>query len=230
MEHADRIASTSEPLANSSILTLREQLRPALISVLLLTLVTGAGYPLALMLVGRLAFSRQANGSLIERDGKIVGSELIGQNFNDERYFDPRPSAAGKGYDATNSGGTNLSPSNPKLRNGEPESEQSQERFIGVRELAEAYRRRNGLTPEAVVPIDAVTRSGSGLDPHISPANAKLQAARVARARGLGADDVLRLVSEHTEGRQLGFLGDPRVNVLALNLALDRLAPPPARR
>jgi K+-transporting ATPase ATPase C chain len=189
---------------------LREQLRPLLVSVLLLTLLTGVAFPLVLAGFAGLLFPHQAGGSLVERGGVVVGSQLIGQSFSGSGYFHPRPSAAGDGYDATASGGTNLGPANPKL-------------LDGVRELAQAYRRTNELPPDAAVPIDAVTRSGSGLDPHISPANAALQVPRVARARRLSEDYVRRLVRKHTQGRQFGFLGEPRVNVLTLNLALDSI-------
>lgn len=192
---------------------LRDQVRPALLSVLLLTLLTGVVFPLVLGVPARVLFRRQADGSLVTRDGLVVGSDLIGQNFTGPRYFHPRPSAAGDGYDGLASGGTNLGPANPKLRQA-------------VRRRAEDYRRRNELPSHVPIPADAVTCSGSGLDPHISPANAALQVARVARARHLGEDVVRLLVAEHTSGRQLGFLGEPRVNGLALNLALDRKAPP----
>ena len=128
-----------------------------------------------------------------------------------------RPIAAGSGYDGTASGGTNVGPNNPKLRNGAGD-------FAGIRQLAEEYRQRNGLAPDAPIPIDAVTRSGSGLDPHITPANAALQIVRVARARGLSEETVRRVVANHTEGPQLGFLGKPRVSVLELNLALDQVS------
>jgi K+-transporting ATPase ATPase C chain len=204
------------PPASRLLADLRAQFRPLLLGVPLLTLLTGAAFPITLAVVARPLFPHQAEGSLVARDGVMVGSELIGQKFSGPRYFHPRPSAAGDGYDGTASNGSNLGPGNPKLREG-------------VRDLAEAYRRTNGLLPDAAVPIDAVTRSGSGLDPHISPANAEVQAARVARERGLGVEEVRRLVDEHTRGRQLGCLGEPRVNVLTLNLALDRLAPPAAR-
>jgi K+-transporting ATPase ATPase C chain len=135
---------------------------------------------------------------------------------------------AGDGYDATASGGTNLGPANPKLRDGVKEDAAvtgKSKSFTGVRELAELYRRSNGLPPDSAVPIDAVTRSGSGLDPHISPANAALQVPRVARERKLKEEEVRHLVAEHTQGRQFGFLGEPRVAVLRLNLALDQFAP-----
>jgi K+-transporting ATPase ATPase C chain len=195
--------------------TMLGQLRPILLGVPLLTLLTGAVFPLALAAVARPLFPRQAGGSLVVRDRTVVGSELIGQDFTGPGYFHPRPSAAGRGYDAAVSGGTNLGPANPKLRDGD-------ESFAGVRQLAEQYRTTHGLAPGAAVPVDAVTRSGSGLDPHISPANAGLQVPRVARARGLDEAEVRRLVAEHTTGRQFGLLGQPRVAVLPLNLALDR--------
>jgi K+-transporting ATPase ATPase C chain len=196
----------------SDLADLRSQLCPLLVGLPFLTLLTGAAFPLLLCVVARPLFPHQAEGSLLSRDGSVIGSELIGQNFFSPAYFHPRPSAAGDGYDGTASGGTNLGPVNPKLKKE-------------VGELVEAYRRDNGLPPGAAVPIDAVTRSGSGLDPHISPANAELQVRRVARARGLAEDDVRCLVAEHTLGPQFGLLGEPRVNVLTLNLALDRAAP-----
>jgi len=148
----------------------------------------------------------------VTRGGIVIGSEFIGQSFSRPEYFQPRPSAAGAGYDGSASGGTNLGPLNPKL-------------IEQVRGSAEDYRRRNGLPPDATIPSDAVTASGSGLDPHISPANAQLQIVRVARARGLSQESIRRLVADHTEGPQLGFMGSPRVSVLDLNLALDRIAP-----
>jgi K+-transporting ATPase ATPase C chain len=154
---------------------------------------------------------------LLRRRGAVIGSELIGQEFTRPEYFQSRPSAAGSGYDGTASGGTNLGPNNPKLVNGSPD-------FAGIRQLAAAYRQRNGLAPDATVPIDAVTRSGSGLDPHISLANALLQAPRVARARGLSEEVVCRVVTDHLERREFGFLGTPRVSVLELNLALDEIS------
>jgi len=208
-----------------------EQLRPAILSVLLLTLLTGALFPLMLFVLVRPMFPTQAKGSLVTRDGVIVGSDLIGQNFTSRAYFHPRPSAAGAGYDAASSGGTNLGPANPKLRDGsadDPATPAIDESFVGIRQLADEYRRSNGLPPDTTIPIDAITRSGSGLDPHISPANAALQVTRVAHARGLSVEAVRRLITKHTRGRQLGFLGEPRVSVLPLNLELDRIAPPPS--
>jgi len=195
---------------------LSTQLRPAILSVLVLTLLTGCGFPLLLFAIARPLFPRQAGGSLLTRGGSIIGSRLIGQEFTRPEYFHSRPSAAGSGYDGTSSGGTNLGPNNPKLKSGGTD-------FAGIRQLAEEYRRRNGLVPGVRIPIDAVTRSGSGLDPDITPANAALQVPRVARARGLSEETVRHLVAAHTEGSQFGFLGDPRVSVLELNLALDQL-------
>jgi K+-transporting ATPase ATPase C chain len=195
---------------------LREQIRPAVLSVLVLTVLTGCVFPLLLLAIARPLFPRQSVGSLVTRSGAVIGSELIGQEFTRPEYFQSRPSAAGSGYDGTASGGTNLGPNNPKLVNGSSD-------FAGVRQLAEAYRQRNGLASDAAIPIDAVTRSGSGLDPHISLANALLQVPRVARARGLSEEVVRRLATDRLEGRQFGFLGDPSVSVLELNLALDQM-------
>jgi K+-transporting ATPase ATPase C chain len=186
-----------------------QHLRAAILGVILLTLLTGCVFPLALFGLGRLFFRDGAEGSLVMRGGVVAGSRWIGQNFIQPQYFHPRPSAAGTGYDGTSSGGTNLGPLNKKL-------------IDDVRQLADEYRRDNGLAPDAIVPADAVTRSGSGLDPHISPLNAALQLPRVARARGQTEDVVRRLLADYTDGRQWGFLGDPRVAVLDLNLALDR--------
>jgi len=196
----------------SAIEKLREHLWPAVVSVISLTLLTGGIFPLVLFALGRLLYPAQAAGSVVIRNGVIVGSRLIGQDFTRPEYFHPRPSAAGAGYDGTSSGGTNLGPSSPKL-------------IESIRQSAELYRRSNGLPPGATVPIDAVTRSGSGLDPHISPANAALQIARVARARSLNVEEVRRLVQAHSQGQQLGFMGNPRVSILDLNLALDQAAP-----
>jgi K+-transporting ATPase ATPase C chain len=195
---------------------LAQQLRPAILSVLVLTLLTGAIFPLVLFAFAARLFPFQANGSLMRFRNAIVGSRLIGQDFTGPEWFQPRPSAAGNGYDGTSSGGTNLAPNNPKLKEGAAS-------FAGIRALAAQYRQRNGLAPDTPIPIDAVTRSGSGLDPDISPANAFLQVARVARARKLDERAVRRLVAEHVVEPQLGFLGEPRVSVLELNLALDRL-------
>jgi potassium-transporting ATPase KdpC subunit len=203
-------ASSPAPLAK-----LGEQIRPAIWSVVVLTLLTGCAFPLLLAAIGRPLFPRQASGSLVTRGGVVIGSELIGQEFSRPEYFQSRPSAAGNGYDGTSSGGTNLGPNNPKLKNGAAD-------FAGVRQLAGEYRKRNGLATDAPIPIDAVTRSASGLDPDITPANAALQIPRVARARGVSEEAVRRLVANHTRGPQLGFLGNARVPVLELNRALDQ--------
>jgi potassium-transporting ATPase KdpC subunit len=188
---------------------MRRQLLPALLAFVALTIVVGIAYPLAITGVSQLAFSSQANGSLVQRDGVVVGSSLIGQSFTAPVYFHPRPSAAGDGYDGTSSSASNLGPSNPVL-------------IKDVRTRIAAYRVENGLAADAPVPVDAVTASASGLDPHISPADARIQAARVAKARKLPLSRVLGLVKKHTDGRSLGFLGEKGVNVLELNLALDR--------
>ena len=195
---------------------LGQQLRPAILSVLVLSLVTGGVFPLVLSAISVLLFPYQAGGSLMQLRGAVVGSKLIGQDFTGPEWFQPRPSAAGNGYDGTASGGTNLAPGNPKLLEGAPG-------FAGIRALTAQYRRRNGLAPDTPIPIDAVTRSGSGLDPDISPANAFLQVPRVAKVRKIEESAVRRLVAEHVVQPQLGFLGEPRVPVLELNLALARL-------
>jgi K+-transporting ATPase ATPase C chain len=187
---------------------MRRQLAAAVVIFLAFTVLTGLVYPLAVTAVAQVAFPGRADGSLIEQNGRVVGSRLIGQAFSGARYFHPRPSAAGNGYDAMASGASNLGPTNGEL-------------LRAVRERHAAYRRENDLRPGQAVPIDAVTSSGSGLDPEISVENARLQAPRVARARGRALDDVLALVDEHTVGRSLGFLGEPGVNVLELDLALD---------
>jgi K+-transporting ATPase ATPase C chain len=221
---ADRAANA---VSDSGLVTsLLPQLRPALLGIVLLSLLTGVVFPLSLALPARLIFPEQSRGSLILQHSSVVGSRLIGQATTRSGDFHPRPSAAGSGYDATASGGTNLGPSNPKLRDGvpdDPATPRSDESFAGARQLADEFRRENGLPAGSSVPIDAVTRSGSGLDPHISPANANLQVVRVARERGLSEEAVRRLIVQHTLGRQLGFLGSPRVPVLDLNLALDQM-------
>lgn len=188
---------------------MRRQLLPAVRMLLVLTVLTGLLYPLAMTGIGQTVFGAKADGSLVEdASGTVVGSSLIGQAFEGDQWFQPRPSAAGDGYDPTSSSSSNLGPTNPEL-------------LDAVAERVEAYRAANGLSATATVPVDAVTASGSGLDPQISVANARLQAARVAEARGLSADEVDTLIDEHTQPRALGFLGEPGVNVLELNLALD---------
>jgi len=194
---------------------MRRQLLTGLLMTIALTVLLGLVYPLAMTGVAQVVFPDRANGSLVKDDGRVVGSSLIGQRFvrkdgsPDPRYFQPRPSAAGDGYDALSSGGSNDGPSSQTL-------------LTNVSDRVAAYRTLNGLAPHATVPVDAVTASGSGLDPDISAANALLQAPRVARARRIPVATVLALVRSHTDGRQLGFLGEKTVNVLDLNLALDR--------
>ena len=193
---------------------MRRQLFPALRMLLVLTVVTGLLYPLVVLAIGQGVFSDRADGSLIRRDGHVVGSSLLGQNFAKPRYFHPRPSAAGAdGYDGAASGASNLGPSNPGLTKA-------------VRERAAQYRNENGLAADVRVPVDAVTASGSGLDPDISVANARVQVTRVAKARGLGDASVRKLVDDHVTDRQAGVLGEETVNVLNLNLALDRRVSP----
>jgi K+-transporting ATPase ATPase C chain len=185
------------------------ELRTAAIAVLSLAVVLCGAYPLLVWTLSQGLFPYEANGSLVQRDGVIVGSELIAQNFRSPRYFHPRPSAAGEaGYDGASSGGTNLGPLSKQLAES-------------VKERVDAYRAENGLPPDRPVPADAVTASGSGLDPHISLENAFLQAPRVAHHRGMERPAVDRLIRASTEGRGFGILGEPRVNVLELNLALD---------
>ena len=187
------------------------QLRISLTATLLLAVLLCGIYPLAVWLVAQGVFPANANGSLVVRNGKIFGSSLISQGFTAPKHFHPRPSAAGQGYDATGSGGSNLGPTSKKL-------------VETVRQRVNEYRSENNLPPDALVPIDAVTASASGLDPHISLKNALFQTSRVAKARGWSAEVVLKEMEHYTEGRDLGFLGEPRVNVLMLNLALDRMS------
>jgi K+-transporting ATPase ATPase C chain len=186
----------------------RRQLLPGLVLLLVFTLGTGVAYPLIVTAIGQSLFRDAANGSLVKVDGVVVGSTLLGQPFQDAKYFHPRPSAAGNGYDGASSGGSNLGPDNPAL-------------LSSVADRVKAYRAENGLADSVLVPVDAVTASASGLDPEISVANARLQAPRVASARGMSVADVLAAIDRHTTSRPLGVLGDPGVNVLELNLALD---------
>lgn len=224
---------------------MRRQLLPALVTLLCLTVLVGLAYPLVVTGIAQGAFGHRANGSLVSVDGRVVGSELIGQGFTDPKYFWPRPSAAGDGYDPQASGASNLGPSNDQLigqctptpvkdetgaavtdTDGDPVYEvDAQGQPVcnpdSVPQRAAAYREANGLAADAPVPVDAVTSSGSGLDPHISVANARLQAPRVARERGLPLDQVQALIDDATEQAPLGVLGADGVNVLRLDLALD---------
>lgn len=198
-------------------------LRPAIALNLIFIVLTGLAFPAVITGIAQVVFPKQANGSLIAQNGKVIGSELLGQGFAKPEYFHPRPSAAGSGYDASNSSGTNLGPTSDKLINGVHDPKNPSGDFDGVKDLAAKYRAENGLAPNAELPADAVERSASGLDPHISPRNAALQAARVAKARGMDVDSVKRLIAENTDGAFLGVFGDPGVNVLKLNLALDHM-------
>ena len=199
------------------------QIRTAVLMLVVLTAVTGLAYPLATTGIGQVIFPDKADGSLIERGGVAIGSELIGQSFVDENgrtlpgYFRGRPSAAGAAEDGTIvSGGSNYGPTNQLL-------------IDRVTADVAIVREENGLTADAEIPVDLVTASASGVDPHISPASAELQVSRVARERGASEDQIRDLVDDHTEGRTLWFLGEPRVNVLLLNLALDERYPMPAQ-
>jgi K+-transporting ATPase ATPase C chain len=184
-------------------------IRGAVVSTLVLAVVCCGLYPLIVFGISQVLFRDQANGSLITgADGNVRGSKLLGQAFSDAKYFHPRPSAAGNGYDATSSGGSNLGPTSRKLNDA-------------IKDRVAAYRKENGLSENDSLPADAVTASGSGLDPQISLRNAELQTPRIAKARGLSEQKVRELIQENTDGRDLGVLGEPGVNVLNLNLALD---------
>jgi K+-transporting ATPase ATPase C chain len=192
---------------------MRSELRPALLSLVLLTILTGTFYPSVVTGIAHLAFRRQAEGSLIIRGGKPAGSALIGQPFDDPRYFWSRPSSTSPAYNGAASGASNLGPMNPALTDA-------------INDRVAALRAADS-TVTGPVPIDLVTTSGSGLDPHITPAAAAYQVSRVARMRSLSPARIRELIAHYTEGRQLGFLGEPRVNVLRLNLALDSLTATP---
>ena len=226
-------ASAGSPGDSKDYSIWQEALTSVLATVVLGLVVSGL-YPLVVWGLGQGIFHHKANGSLIvAADGQtVLGSELLGQNFGGKQYFNPRPSAAGAaGYDPTASGGTNLGPTSDKLINGQHKKDAAGKdvadpgNFDGVKDLVAAYRSAKGLKETAPVPADAVHRPGSGLDPHISVANAALQLPRVARERGKSADEVRQLVGRYTEGRDLGVFGEPRVNTVLLNLALDGKLP-----
>ena len=187
-------------------------LKPAFVILIIFTALLGIIYPLFVCGVGHLFFPREANGSLLyHKDGEIIGSELIAQNFTQSKYFHPRPSNAGdNGFDAANSSASNLGPTSQKL-------------MTALKERAEAYRKENSLSSSTIIPADSVMGSGSGLDPHISVANAMIQAKRVALARNLPESEVKNLIDEYTEGPDFGIFGESRVNVLMINLALDKI-------
>jgi len=242
-----------------------EQILPGLRIKIFFTIVLGIIYPLAMTGISQLIFPKQANGSLVTVGGKLVGSEIIGQNFSKPEYFHPRPSSAGSGYDATASSGSNLGPTSAKLMRGTTKTDDKKNEvvdFDGISlrivhycvdnevpyessvpldrfkdskgdlddvKLIKAFNDDKAplvFTPKAAIPADAVTGSGSGLDPHISPDYAQVQEARVAKARGISADQVKQLLAQFTEHPDFGILGEPRVNVLKLNIALDQQFPP----
>jgi K+-transporting ATPase ATPase C chain len=191
------------------------EIRGAVFATLILAVVCCGLYPLVVFGIAQTLFRDKANGSLIvDPNGTVHGSKLLAQGFTDPKYFHPRPSAAGNGYDAANSSGSNLGPTSQKLNDA-------------IKDRITAYRKENGLSQNDAVPADAVTASGSGLDPHISLGNAELQTPRVAKARGLSEDKVRELILQNTDDRDLGFLGEPGVNVLTLNLALNSVAARP---
>jgi K+-transporting ATPase ATPase C chain len=242
-----------------------KELKPAFLMMLVMTTLTGLIYPAVITGVSQVLFRDQANGSLIVKDGQVIGSRLIGQNFTKDEYFHPRPSSAGSGYDPTATAGSNLGPTSAKLFNGttkmDDKTKQEVVDFDGIKDRVVHYCVDNGLPYESSVPLgsfkddkgnlddvklikafgddkapltfacrtpipaDAVTASASGIDPHISPRNAEIQTARVAKVRGVSVDQVLAVVGEYTEGRTWGVLGEPRVNVLEVNLALDERFP-----
>jgi K+-transporting ATPase ATPase C chain len=203
------------------------QLRSAFVMVLVFTVITGAVYPLVVTGIAQVGFGDKADGSFVESDGEPVGSRWIGQTFTGAEYFHPRPSATGYAPGPGYAYGSNYGPSNETWLLGEDDPETTdvdESETNGVDDLVRAYREENGLAEDQSVPVDAVTGSASSLDPHISIANARLQAPRVAASRGMDEGAILDLIDEHTEGRDLGFLGEPGVNVLLLNLALDATA------
>lgn len=202
---------------------MRRQLLPSIGMVFIFTVLLGLVYPLAMTGIGQAVFADKANGQQIERNGEVIGSRLIGQTFTEEEYFHPRPSATGYTPGPGYAYGSNEGPTSERFLLGEDDPETpdvDESETTGVDDRVRQYRALNGLADDARVPVDAVTGSGSSLDPLISVANARIQAARVAEARGIDVDEVLVLVDDHTVQRSLGFLGEPGVNVLELNLAL----------
>ena len=189
---------------------MRAQLIAGVRAVVVFTVLLGVAYPLAVTAVAQIGMGDAADGSLIRRDGKVLGSRLMGQSFDGDQWFQPRPSSAGEGYDAMASSASNLGPTNPEF-------------LATITDRVDVYRSGNGLDAATPVPVDAVTGSGSGLDPDSSVANARLQAPRVAQARGIEVSRILALVDDHTEGKLLGFVGEPRVNVVELNIAVSEL-------
>lgn len=213
---------------DTTLRNVRRELRPLLSITILLLLITTVAYPLAVTGIAQVAFNRQANGSFVEVNGEPVGSSLVGQIFTGEQYFQGRPSAAGAGYDAANSSGSNLGPTSSKFIEGiedDPATADVDESFAGIAQRVDAFRDLNGVDGSTDLPSDSVTASGSGLDPHISPATARLQVARVAAARGASESEIRDLLDDHTESAFLGFIGQDRVNVLKLNIALDKEFP-----
>lgn len=193
-----------------------QEIFPAIRSTLVLASLTGLAFPLLMTGIAQMTFPKEANGSLISKNSQVIGSGLLGQNFSRPEYFHPRASAASYGGEA--SSGTNLGPTSQKLILGD-------ENFAGVRQLADKYRKENALPENSLVPVDAVTRSASGLDPHITPKNAALQLDRVAKSRNLERQTVSDIIKRCTTNRDFGILGEPRINVLQLNLALDAISP-----
>lgn len=205
-----------------------KQILPAIRATIILAVLTGLIFPFIVTIIAQFFCPKQANGSLVyNKKGEIIGSRLIGQQFTKPEYFHPRPSAAGAGYAGEASAGTNLGPTSSKLIVGQLDDSATKdidESFAGIKQLANKYATENFLSPTEKPPVDAVTRSGSGLDPDISQPNALFQARRIAKARGISLDKIIKLVQKHTESRQFGILGEPRVNVLSLNLYLGELS------
>lgn len=203
-----------------------KQIIPALRMTLVLAILTGLAFPLLITAVAQVLYADKANGSLVrDNAGKVIGSKLLAQKFESAKYFHPRPSAAGSGYAGEASGGTNLGPTSSKLLVGVPDdpSTKADESFAGIKQLAESYRKENSLGANQAIPVDAVTRSASGLDPDISEANALMQAPRVANARNLKLDAITDMIHKYKTDRDFQILGEPRVNVLTINMALDNI-------